>query len=247
MKNYAFLLDYVGLAYEAPVSKGIRRNWKSYEELFLDVILRCFCAIGIVDLAFAACASGDEGASVKVSAIRLNSFGAYILGMESDYVPKEQKATESGLVVTPDFCVLITGKKAILEHSPYLSQFFAQSRGSDESVTFKIDILGLFKALDQDTPGDEIMERLTSASQMPVPDNVLRTWESWIEKSSKIRFRKATLIEMEDKERLAEWSENAAQDGLLFRNLESCAAEIAAGDLKKVKRLLEKNGRYVRL
>jgi hypothetical protein len=187
----------------------------------------------------------DKTYSIEIQGIRLNSFGAHLLGIKSDYVPKPKKETESGLVVTPDFYVMITGKKAILEHSPFLSAFFAQNRGSGESVSYKIDMPGLFKALDQGTSGEAVMERLKEASSKPIPDNVLRTWESWIEKSKKIRIREVTLIEMDDKQWLSEWGGKAREDGLLFEPIGKMAAEISREDIKKVKRLLEKDGKYV--
>jgi hypothetical protein len=249
LKNYRFATDSIGDVVRPNLYQDLYYSWAAYERRLLDAILRCYCALGIVDLTFTQkdVVYDEKSKSIEIHAIRFTSFGAHLMGMKSDYVPKPKRETESGLVVTPDFYIHIVGKKAILENIPYFSQFFTQNRGSDESVSFKIELSGLFKALDLNITGEEVLHELESASSKPLPENVVRTWEGWVEKSSKISIRKVTLIDMDDRETLSEWSKQSQSEKLLFDPIGLHSAEIQYEDIKKIKRMLEKDGKYVNL
>ncbi|MDR1643203.1 MAG: hypothetical protein LBT59_26210 [Clostridiales bacterium] len=254
LRRYTFMHESRGAIYMVSAREQVSYNWCNYEERYLEIFLRCLCAIGIVDLAF--CERSTEGrqgnsAEVGIKAIRLNSLGTYLLGLDSDYVPKETQKRESGFVVTPDFTVHVFGKDKILEHGPYLASFFTKSEGSDDSISFKLDLLGLFKALESGTSGETIMKFLKSASSKPIPENVLLTWDNWIKKSKKVRIRKVSLLELEDnamnKGMLSKWGECARDDGLLFAHIGPNAVEIKADNIRKAKNLIKKNGWYVKV
>jgi hypothetical protein len=112
-------------------------------------------------------------------------------------------------------------------------------------VSYKIEISGLFKALDAGEDGARIIDYLSKASSKPIPENISRTWEGWIEKSKKVRIREVTLMEIEDPEKFRQWGQDATQAGLVFKPLEGCAAAISPENSKKIKRIIEKSGRYV--
>ncbi|MDR1643209.1 MAG: hypothetical protein LBT59_26240 [Clostridiales bacterium] len=236
-------------------SYRIGYTWNTAQRSFLEIMLRCFCAIGVVDLAFNTNPTpfGATKQTFEIVGLRLNAFGAHLLGNSSSYVPKEERQAESGIIVNPDFCILVQGKKAILESSPFLSTYFTAVRGSDETMSFKLEISGLFKALDKGTSGKELMDRLSKLCSLPIPDNVMRTWEGWIEKSKKIRIRKLTMLDItaDDpeirKSKLAQLGNLAKSSGLAFSPLDGHAAIINESDIKKVKRILEKDGKYVSL
>jgi hypothetical protein len=262
--SYGFLFAHVGAGMDKHYyeTEYAYTGWELSENRTMHVMLTFFCAMGLVDLAFSESTVRyykekdrelaqfiDEVVivSTRVTGLRLTQLGAFVLGMENSYEVKElKKGNEIGLVVTPDFFVVLDGRKTQLDHSPYLSRFLERMPEIGDTATYKIDFSGFVRALDQGISGNEIIEYLKESSVKPVPENVLKTIEDWNERSKKIRIQKITVVETDDEFLLAELAGIKGVAACGFKPLQS-AARINDSDAGKFKKLLEKNGKYVKV
>jgi hypothetical protein len=231
--------------------------WEQCESRALEAFLCCYCAMGIIDLSFRESTDAVQarrllyGAEAfvfsKITALRLTQLGAYVFGMESSYQPQSAKqATESGLVVTPDFCAILTGPKSQIEHAPFLSQFMGKPSTAGNAASYKLDFMAFAKALDQGITGEDIKLYLTSNSSKPLPENVLRTLDDWIGRSDKIRIRTVTLVEADDKYLIAEMASLTGAKSCMYKPLKH-VAQIGKNEVKAFRKLLVKNGKYARM
>jgi hypothetical protein len=254
---YNFLTFGAGKAKVKAGYDHVEATWEKGEHRALQAFLCCFCAMGIIDLSFRERPEeqyklnnptyDEPQISTEITGLRLTQLGAYVLGVENSYQPKEPKQVEEGgLVVTPDFCAIVTGPKSQLEHAPYLSKFMANPKTSGNAASYQLDFFAFTKALDAGLSGQDLRDYLTSKSSKPVPENVLRTLDDWIERSKKIRIRTVTLVEADDEFLIAEMASFTGADSCDYKPLKH-VAEINGNEVKKFKKILEKNGKYAKL
>jgi hypothetical protein len=70
--------------------------------------------------------------------------------------------------------------------------------------------------------------------------------DDWSERSKKIRIRTITVVEADDEFLLAEMASMEGAEYCGFKPLKH-AAEIDKSEVKKFKKIMEKNGKYVKL
>ncbi|MDR1642131.1 MAG: helicase-associated domain-containing protein [Clostridiales bacterium] len=215
-------------------------SWNEYSRQALEIFLCGFCAMGIVDLAFRVPKEEES----RICGVRLTKLGTCVLGKWDDCRPKpREKRAEAGLVVTPDHFVIVDGHESLSKHSPFLEKCTDRTKTSPETATFKLTFQGFANGLDKGLKDEEIKEYLVSNSSKPVPENVLKTLDDWIERSRKIRIRTITIVEVEDESLFAEIE---SIKGLTIERI-PYLAKIEAVDVEKLKRILKNDDKYARL
>jgi hypothetical protein len=196
----SFMTGFIGRAKVHRPEGDFEVSWIENERRALQVLLCSFCALGMIDLSFKESDAdpskedpSNSEASAEISGIRLNSLGAYLLGMIPEYKPKDSPA-EAGFVVNPDFCIIVDGVNSKMAHAPFFGNLMSRIQDDANTATYKLDFASFAKALDQGMPGKRFKEYLEANSSRPVPDNVLKTIDSWIERSGKLRIRTITVL-----------------------------------------------------
>jgi len=236
-------------------------TWDNCHKHILRMMLSFLNVIGIVDLAYVEntpfLTPADECSDrvgvqgdfcVGIGAIRLTQLGAWILGLVEEYDGPVQEGIDTmsgGLVVTPDFTIIVSGLKARLAHERYLSLYLRTLDKDDNVVRFSLDFASLVKAFHSGLEPENLLEYLSKASDAPIPSNVEHTLLDYQAKTRRIRMRNVTILETDDEALLLELSHLKGIGEYKFEKISS-AAVIDGDDEAKIATLIEKNGFIVR-
>lgn len=134
-----------------------------------------------------------------------------------------------------------------LEELRMIFERFLAKTTSDQQVTvYALNFKGIVKALDIGISIEEIYKYIKTCSTVSIPNNVTVAFNDWIAQSKRIRIRTVTLLETDDAFLLEEIKN--------YKTIKACATEeikhalvIAPEHRPKVKKEIEKNGRFVYL
>lgn len=246
-----FLVDLVGeiLSYSEYDRYYYSRmeEWYEIEGRFIEVVLLEYLnTIGIVDAAVSyGCHYSDYGDHetnyLSLDYFKLTPMGAFVIGATDKYVPAAVEKA-SGFFVQPNYDIVVSEGKFRQVHNLFFDRF-AEKVADDVASIYKLTFKSIVKALDNGITVPEIVEYLEKYSSNPLPDNVRKTLEEWDRESKKIRIRKVTIIETDDKYLMEELKSSKSVRNHIKREL-SYAAEIDGKSCMKVKREIEKKNHF---
>lgn len=246
--NRDFLSNLVGEveiydAYERYYYSG-NHSWHEIEGRFVQVVLLEYLAnIGIVDLMVSVdCDDYGENEYFSVHYLRLTPLGAHVLGVFAHYKEPAGEMEPSGLIVQPNYEVIVDSGGMQEVHMLFLDGF-AEKVSSGEINVYKLTFKAIVNALDRSVTVQEIINYFQEYSINPLPENVLLTLEGWERDSRKIRIRKVTILELDDQYLLEELKSYKTINRHICNAL-PYALEIDEKSANKLKREIEKKNRF---
>jgi hypothetical protein len=220
-------------------------NWEQYEHLLIYIILSFFGALGIIDIVW------DEEEDVYSDirqripiAFRINPLGAYVLGLSDSYaapdMPKAKIA--GGFTVLPDYTIVIPDSSNRLKHELYFERLFTKISSTDEASIYRLDFETAARTVDSGASIDDLRKYL-SASDKPIPENVLSALADWEKQAGRIRLRQVTILEC-DSDALLEEVIRYKGMGESVKEKISAAIVVEDGATNKIKKTIEKNNRF---
>lgn len=244
-------------------------DWNECESSIIGLILSFLSALGMVDIAYAEEISSaadeenfyeddfyrnvhralfensrEEDCRIGIAGFRITKLGAWVLGMTDKYEAAETEGVlkdEGGLVVLPDYSVIISGFKCRVEQEVYFSGFLTRVSLDDNAAVYKLDFKSILRAYNIAVTPKDIKARLIKVSDKPLPDNVARSLDDWQMKVGRVKIRTVTVVETDDALLLEEIKHIKGMGDIVAGDLRHAAA-IDGDKQKKVKALIEKNG-----
>ncbi|GEP63498.1 hypothetical protein CBE01nite_12660 [Clostridium beijerinckii] len=216
--------------------------WEEEAGRFIEVVLMEYLtAIGMVDVLIKQDYTDYDIEYFKVTYFKLTSLGAYILGINKDYKIEEIE-DETGIIIQPNYEIMVPGGLMKDVHCINLDKF-AEKLSEDTVSIYKISFKSMVMALDNDISIEEVIEYLKDASKNKIPENVLMSLNEWNERSKKIKIRKVTIVETDDKYLLEELKSYKEIKKDIAKEL-PYAFEINSKNANKVKRNIEKKNHF---
>jgi hypothetical protein len=236
LDRYIHILDSQFLAYSPP------QIWQSCDAKFIQTSLAILSSIGMVDLAWGKVSITYTMALeyLGINGLRLTPLGAWILGLTDSYESATEAADEGCFVATEDSAIIISGPSYQMLHAPYIGRYFTLNPGTS---TYAIDFAGIVKLLDDGKTVESFKEYLLANCTKPVPDNVLSALNDWERKSKHITLQRAVVLTTDDESLLDE----IAHMSEIKKDVKIVPyAAIVTGDGSKVKKALQKHGKYAK-
>jgi len=149
---------------------------------------------------------------------------------------------ESGIIIQPNYEIIVQSGTMKDVHCIYLDKF-AEKLSEDTASIYKISFKAMVTALDNEISIEEIIDYFEEFSQNKIPDNVLLSLNEWKEKSKKIKIRRVTIVETDDKYLLEELKNYKEIKKDTLSEL-PYAFEIDSKAANKVKRNIEKKNHF---
>ncbi|MDO9533800.1 MAG: helicase-associated domain-containing protein [Bacillota bacterium] len=228
--------------YERYYSSG-NHSWNEVEGRFVQVILLEYLSVmGIVDLMVEEdCDDYGEKVYYSVNYLRLTPLGAYVLGVIDDYQEPEKEVENSGIIIQPNYEVVVVSGGMQDVHLLFLDRF-AEKVSEGAVNVYKLSFKAVVSALDQAIPVQELIDYFQEFSINPIPENVLLTLQEWERESKKIRIRTVTILETDDQYLLEELKSYKTIRHHI-RNELPYVLEIDGKSTNKLKREIEKKNR----
>ncbi|OCA96479.1 helicase-associated domain-containing protein [Clostridium beijerinckii] len=216
--------------------------WEEEAGRFIELVLMEYLtAIGMVDVLIKQDYTDYDIEYFKVTYFKLTSLGAHILGINKDYKIEEIE-DETGIIIQPNYEIMVPGGLMKDVHCINLDKF-AEKLSEDTVSIYKISFKSMVMALDNDISIEEVIEYLKDASKNKIPENVLMSLNEWNERSKKIKIRKVTIVETDDKYLLEELKSYKEIKKDIAKEL-PYAFEINSKNANKVKRNIEKKNHF---
>ncbi|MDR2605422.1 MAG: helicase-associated domain-containing protein [Desulfovibrio sp.] len=221
--------------------------WEEYEHPLIHIILSFFGALGMLDIAWGENTDeyGDGGRRVPL-AFTINPLGAYVLGLSDRYVAPVAPKTKikGGFTVLPDYTIVVPDSVDRLKHEIYFEKLFTTVSATDEAVIYKLDFATIVRACDSGVSVADVRNYL-SASDKPMPENIVRALDDWEKQSGRIRLRQVTVLECDDDALLEEVIHYKGMSGFVKEKI--LAAVVVDGNAaNEIKKVIEKNKRFCR-
>lgn len=219
-------------------------DWTIINERFIHVVLLEYLSMmGLVDVALSV-DWDDFEEYYEVVYSRLTPFGGHVLGVNDEYKYKKT-ISKSGIVIQPNFEVIVSEGSMKFIHVIFFDGF-AEKISNHPVPVYKISFKSIIKALDQGLKVQDIIDYLEKYKEIPIPQNVFTTLEDWRRESEKIRIRTVTVLEAQDPY-LIEELKSYKTIGRHLKNDLLHTVEIEKKESKKIKREIEKKGRFCKL
>lgn len=214
-------------------------GWSTIHEFFIDVVLIEYLAtLGLVDVMFVPRAPYPDFVRLyRVQSFRLTPLGAHVLGVQK-HKRYEQEGSQTGLVVQPNFELIIPNDETKNFHRFFFDRF-AETVSHGVTPVYKLTFKAMARARDQGISVDEIITHLHKYSEQQLPQNVLATLQGWKEAMKKICIRTISILETEDPYLLAELKSYKTIHRYMQRDIQN-AVQIKPGQKKALKREIEK-------
>lgn len=226
---------------------GRMQEWSEIEGRFIEVVLLEYLnTIGIIDAAVSNgyhCSDyGDrETEYLSLEYFKLTPMGAYVIGATDKYMPiAEEKA--SGFVVQPNYDIVVSEGKLKQVHNMFFDRF-AEKVADDAASIYRLSFKSIVNALDNGIAVGEITEYLEKYCNNSLPDNVRKILEDWDRESKRIRIRKVTIVETDDKYLMEELKSSKSIRNYIQKEL-TYVAEIDGKSSMKLKREIEKKNHF---
>jgi hypothetical protein len=226
---------------------GRSQGWSEIEGRFIEVVLLEYLnTIGIIDAVVSHGYHSNEYGNRETNYpslefFKLTPMGAYIIGATDKYelIAGEK---DSGFAVLPNYDIVVTEGANKQVHNLFFDRF-AQKVADDAASIYKLTFKSIVDALDNGITVGEITEYLEEHSTNPLPDNVRKTLEDWEKESKRIRIRKVTILETDDKYLMEELKSRKTISRYIREELPH-VVEIDEKVSLKLKREIEKNNRF---
>jgi len=232
---------------------GYTPGWSECEAQIIRLILSFLGAIGMLDIAYAEKTPRfkdvDDSFCVGIAGFRITPLGAWILGLTDKYEATDTltlQHEEGGLVVQPDYMVIISGLKSRIAHESRLSGFLTKISSEDNISMYKIDFQSMVRAFNSGLEPRAVKTILEKASSRPMPVNVARSFDDWQAKVGKVKIRTVTVLETEDLPLLEELVHTRGIGPLLGDRITHAAIIADSKDQARVKAIAEKSGWLVK-
>jgi hypothetical protein len=220
-------------------------NWELYEERLIEIILSFLHVLGLVDVVWGEKSFGYTNGKYRVpQAFRLNSLGAYILGLTDSFVLPDGPEInfKGGFTVLPDYTVLVPSGLERLKHEKFFDSLLTKLTSTEEAVIYKIDFPTIARLIGSGTSISDLLKYL-NCSDKPLPLNVIRSFEDFKQQIGRIRFRQVTVLEFDDEVLLEEVIRYKGIKDFVHEKLGP--AVVVDGSAKdKIKKIIEKNKRF---
>jgi hypothetical protein len=224
---------------------GYGVEWEQYEHPLINIILSFFGALGIIDIAWGEDTSvyADRGRRIP-NAFRVNPLGAYVLGLSDSYAAPAAPKTkmEGGFTVLPDYTIVVPDSSDRLKHEIHFEKLFTKVSATAEAVIYRLDFETVVRAIDSGANVADL-RRYLSASDKPVPENVVRALDDWERQVGRIRLRQVTILVCDDVALLEEVIRYKGM-GELVRERVAHAVVVDGSATNKIKKVIEKNKRF---
>ena len=195
IKDVYFLRKYVGDV----ECRSDYENWyysasfETFDLQVVDSILMDYLAVlGIIDVTLAYHYTDFDKIYVNTEYIKLNDFGAIILGLKKEEKTEEEK--EIPLSVTKDHQIIVNKGGKRMEYELYFERFFELERKNTQETIYKMDFKGFAKALDLGIDPNEIIDYLLT-SCIDIPKNILEELLNWTKYLHMIKIRTVKILE----------------------------------------------------
>ena len=221
-------------------------SWEHYEHTLINMFLTFCGALGIIDIAWGKIKStflNDINQRLPV-AFRINQLGAFVLGLTNKYraATPLKPQNNDGFTVLPDYTIIVPNSINRLKHEVYFERLFTKVSVTEETSIYKLDFGTIVRAIDRGISIQSLRDYM-SASDKPMPENVLRAFADWEKQAGRIRLRKVTILECEDEALLEEVIRYKGM-GELVRQKIKPAIEVDGNATKEIKKVIEKNKRF---
>ncbi len=245
--DYNFLFNLVGaIGVYNPAERYFyySSSWQETAGEFIEVMLLEYLnVLGLVDLVVEE--GWDEFTDKTFPVIlylRLTPLGAYVLGVNDDYPEPAAKQELAGLIIQPNFEIVVSSDGSEDAHLLFLDRF-AEKISEGPANIYKLNFKTIVNALEQHIPVQEFIDYFQEFSLHPIPENVLLTLEEWKEESQKIRIRTATILEVDNEYLLEELKSYKTIQKHIRQELPH-VLEVEDRAAQKLKREIEKKKRF---
>ena len=219
-----------------------QNSWEEDSGRFVEVVLMEYLAtIGMVDLLIKQEYNDDDIEYLKVTYFKLTPLGAHILGVNKDYKVEEIE-DETGIIIQPNYEIIVQDGAMKDINCIYLDKV-AEKLSEDTASIYKISFKSMVMALDNGISIEDIIDYFKEACKNEMPENVLMSLKEWNEKSKKIKIRKVTIVETDDKYLLEELKSYKDIKKDISMEL-PYVFEINSKDANKIKRNIEKKNHF---
>jgi len=221
-------------------------GWNEFECYFIDTMLMEYLSVlGAVDVVTNNC-SDDYGMRVfpVVEYFRVTTLGLFLFGITDEYISgqKSISADEKGIVVQPNFDIIVPNGTQRMAHEIYFERFLTKTTDDAEVSVFKLDFSGIVRALEIGIKIMEIRDYMQNCSTVPIPENIISAFNEWEAQSKRIRIRTVTIVETDDHFILEEIKNYRGMKENILGEVRN-AIVITPQKSLKVKKLIEKNKR----
>ena len=219
--------------------------WEHYEKPLIYIILSFFGALGIIDIAWGTYTGLYDNAEARIPiAFKINALGAYVLGLSDTYTAPVESNTQNngGFTVLPDYTIIIPESADRLKHELFFERFFTKESSTNETTIYKLDFSTIARAIDSGTNINKIRKYL-SASDKPIPENIVRALNDWEKQSGRIKLRKVTILECDDPTLLEEVIRYSGMGKFVEEKVQA-AVVVDGNATKEIKKVIEKNKRF---
>ncbi len=214
-------------------------DWDSRDKRFIEVALMGYLsALGIVDVVSSLRFNDYDHYYHQPKFIRLTPLGAHVLGINKSYQVPSLGPANSGIVIQPNFEIIVSEGQTKMTHILYLDTF-AEKSSTGTVPIYRLTFKSIIKAIDEGIELQEIKDYFQEYSEHPVPDTIMATLTEWEAKSKKIKIRTVTILETDDPYLLEELKSYKTIQKYLKQDLPH-AVEIEAKAATRVKRECEK-------
>ncbi len=191
------------------------------------VVLKELQMLGIVELGYPA--TGEVP-----SALQLTSLA------RAHFANQPFQAAENGgqVILQPDFQILAMGPVP-LPILANLERFATREKFAESVVAYRITREGAYQALQRGESPETIRVFLEEATELPVPQNVIRTLEEWGEQYERIVIRRDITILQVDDTGMLDHLLNDKATGKLLHRLDAHTAWLRAKDTAKLESHLQ--------
>jgi hypothetical protein len=212
------------------------------------LLIEYLSTIGIVDVSVCELAD-DYGVKKFLSAqyFRLTKLGAYVLNVIDEYESpnkniKIQMESDEGFTLQANFEIIVQDSSSKYKYCMFFDKF-AEKVVDDIATVYKLSFKSMVTALDKSISINEIIEYILNNCKNLMPENVMITLRQWEKESKRIKIRKVTIVETDDKFLVEELKSYRSINNNILGHL-NYAFEIDSSQCNKVKREIEKKNKF---
>lgn len=242
-----------------PSYKGAKKQVKDYDthvkwercegEVYRGILSSTLYEFGMVDVGYADANALSSKKAINPDYFTLTELGGKILELVStqgkSYVAEEQDTTTRGLVVQPNFELLL-----LQPDTPTLYALlpFAQAKQLGLVSTLTLTKASVTRGLNAGKNIEQILQTLQERSQNDIPQNVDYTLRDWTKTYKSVKLSQVLLFEVSSEDAGKLLSVIPSLENMGVRQVAPCIFT-ASGDvnLQALRKELEKVGVFVRI
>ena len=172
-------------------------EFEEFESKYISIVLMEYLAVlGIIDVSLEYYNNDYYSREyIYVEYFRLTDFGAYVLGINDNYVMEDGNSKEisDDIIVTDTFEIIIGNSNKAMQYEIYFQRFCDKIDNVLNNIMYKLDYSSIMKAEKIDISITEIYEYLNKITNLPL--NVTEQFDEWIYQSKRLNFKNMSVIE----------------------------------------------------